>query len=95
VPSGEIRVGILPNFGGAFGAELIIQCAQRFPAIKLILFEGFSDQFTTWIQSRQVDLGFLYEAEAYRHVSVEFRLREAVYLAGWEFGNAIVFSSLG
>ncbi|MGE3702713.1 MAG: LysR family transcriptional regulator [Hyphomicrobiaceae bacterium] len=97
-PSGEIRLGILPNFGGAFAAELIIQCEQQFPGIKLIMFEGFSYQIAAWIQNRQIDLGFLYEAETYRHVSSEFRFREAAYLVGmpkgWEFGATVPFAAL-
>jgi LysR family nitrogen assimilation transcriptional regulator len=82
VPSGELRLGVLPNFGAAFDADIILQCEELYPKIKLILFEGFSYEIAGWIQSRQVDLGFVYNTEVYPHLSSEFVFREEAYLVG-------------
>jgi LysR family nitrogen assimilation transcriptional regulator len=99
VPSGEIRLGISPHFGGRFSADLVSQCEQLFPDIGLLLFEGFSDQIATWIQSKQIDLGFLFDLESYQHLNSEFRFRQAGLLVGsadgWRFGKTVPFQTLG
>lgn len=98
LPSGEVRLGVLPNFGGQFEADLILLCEKAFPNIKLLLFEGFSYQIAAWMQSKQIDLGFLYEVDSYRQLHAEFQFRENAFLAGspdgWEFGDTVTLETL-
>jgi LysR family nitrogen assimilation transcriptional regulator len=97
-PSGEIRVGVFPNFGASFTADLMLLCKERFPNVRLVLFEGFSYQIAGWIQSKQIDLGFVYDVETYRHLTAEFVFREVGFLVGppqgWPFGATVPFSEL-
>lgn len=97
-PSGVIRVGVLPNLGPTFMAELILGCREQFPRVKLKLFEGFTYQTANWIQSKQIDLGFAYDVDSYRHLSPEFLFKEKVYLVGsrknWPFGESVVLPEL-
>src|SRR5262249_13212855 len=74
-PSGDIRLGVLPYLGGKFQADLLLLCEQKFPNIRLLLFEGFSHQIAAWLQSKQIDLGFLHDADSYRHLNSEFMFR--------------------
>jgi LysR family nitrogen assimilation transcriptional regulator len=93
-----VRLGVLPNFGGQFAVDLLLLCEKVFPNIKLLLFEGFSYQIAAWLQSKQIDLGFLYECDSYRQLNAEFQLREDVFLVGspdgWPFGETVAFEAL-
>ncbi|MDX8507306.1 LysR family transcriptional regulator [Mesorhizobium captivum] len=97
-PAGAIRVGVLPNLGPTFMAELILGCRQQFPRVNLKLLEGFTYQTANWIQSKQIDLGFAYDVDSYHHLNPEFRFQEEVYLVGskkkWAFGERVVLSEL-
>ncbi|BCG97392.1 LysR family transcriptional regulator [Mesorhizobium sp. 131-2-1] len=97
-PSGAIRVGVLPNLGPTFMAELILGCRQQFPRVNLKLLEGFTYQTANWIQSKQIDLGFAYDVDNYRHLNPEFLFQEEVYLVGsknnWPFGERVLLSEL-
>lgn len=97
-PSGVIRVGVLPNLGPTFMADLILGCREQFPRVNLKLFEGFTYQTANWIQSKQIDLGFAYDVDSYRHLSPEFLFKEKVYLVGstknWPFGESVLLPEL-
>jgi LysR family nitrogen assimilation transcriptional regulator len=98
IPSGVIRLGVLPNFGPSFTADLMLKFRQSFPRARLLLFEGFSYQIANWIQSKKIDLGFVYDATSYRNLSIEFVFREPGFLVGapngWTFGKSTPFSAL-
>lgn len=96
VPSGEVRLGVLPNLGPYFTADLVLECRKEFPQVKLTLCEGFSYQLAGWIQNKEIDLGFIYDVDKYRNLHPEFVFREKVFLAGapnrWKFSDRVSLS---
>src|SRR5690606_10060496 len=98
VPSGEVRLGVLPNLGPDFTADLVLECRKEFPEVRLILREGFSYQLAGGIQGKEIDLGFIYDIGKYRHLHNEFMFREKIFLVGapghWKFDDSVSLREL-
>ena len=60
LPSGEVRVGLMPSVAELLVAELFKSIRERFPAIRLRLFEGSNGQLDEWVTSGRIDLAVLY-----------------------------------
>jgi LysR family nitrogen assimilation transcriptional regulator len=60
VPAGEVRVGILPALSVPLVSALTRQARERYPSIRLHLFEGSNGQLQEWIDSGRIDLALMY-----------------------------------
>jgi LysR family transcriptional regulator, nitrogen assimilation regulatory protein len=60
VPTGEVRLGILPALSLPLVSTLTRQTRERYPSIRLHLFEGSNGQLQEWIDSRRIDLALMY-----------------------------------
>lgn len=82
MPTGEVVLGVPPQLGPVFIAQLIRLFRARYPTARIRVAEGFSFQIADWLQSGRVDLGFVYEPQAYHHLATEMMVEEALYLVG-------------
>lgn len=81
-PSGEVALGVPPQLGAIFIAQIVQLFRARYPTARIRVAEGFSFQVAEWLQSAQVDLGFVYDPQAYHHLLVAMIVEEALYLVG-------------
>lgn len=97
--SGEVRIGSLSNLSPSFYAELIVEGKKRFPLIEIIMLEGINiNQIAGWLLERNIDIGFVYNSQQYKHIHPEFYFREEAMLvgpkAGWPFGAEVSVKDL-
>jgi DNA-binding transcriptional LysR family regulator len=59
-PAGEVRLGILPALSLPLVSALARQARERFPLIRLHLFEGSNGQLQEWIDGGRIDLALMY-----------------------------------
>jgi LysR family transcriptional regulator, nitrogen assimilation regulatory protein len=60
VPTGDVRLGILPSTARPLVNLLYRRAYERFPGIRLRLFEGSSGQVDEWLATGRIDIGILY-----------------------------------
>lgn len=60
VPHGEVRVGALPSLYLALIGPLFTQMRERFPQVRLQVFEGSAGQIDQWLSSGFVDVGLTF-----------------------------------
>jgi LysR family transcriptional regulator, nitrogen assimilation regulatory protein len=60
VPAGEVRLGFLPALSLPLVGALARQSRERYPLIRLHLFEGSNGQLQEWIDSGRIDLALMY-----------------------------------
>jgi LysR family nitrogen assimilation transcriptional regulator len=60
IPSGNVRFGILPALSLPIVQKLYRQARDRYPKVRLHLFEGSNGQLEEWIATGRVDLALLY-----------------------------------
>jgi LysR family nitrogen assimilation transcriptional regulator len=60
LPTGEVRVGFMPSVAELLVATLFKQTQERFPGIKLRIFEGSNGQLDEWVSNGRIDMGMLY-----------------------------------
>ena len=63
VPSGLVRIGIMPSLSDPSMSILLSRVRARFPAIHLCVFEGSGGQIDEWLVSGRVDF-----ADLLRHI---------------------------
>jgi len=59
-PAGEVNVGVLPSTACQIVPPLFHQCRQRFPDVRLHIFEGFSGQIEEWLADGRVEVATLF-----------------------------------
>jgi DNA-binding transcriptional LysR family regulator len=60
VPSGLVRIGIMPSLSDPSMSILLSRVRARFPAIHLCVFEGSGGQIDEWLVSGRVDFAVLF-----------------------------------
>jgi LysR family nitrogen assimilation transcriptional regulator len=60
MPTGEVRVGFMPSVAELLVAVLFKRVTERFPGIKLRIFEGSNGQLDEWVSTGRIDMGVLY-----------------------------------
>lgn len=60
VPSGTVRLGIMPSLSDPAMGVLLSHVRARFPAIHLSVFEGSGGQIDEWLVSGRVDFAVLF-----------------------------------
>ncbi|MCO5090044.1 LysR family transcriptional regulator [Bosea sp. (in: a-proteobacteria)] len=83
-PSGEVRLGILPNLGAKFYADILTKAKQRYPLVKIIMFEGYSHDIVGWLKRKVIHAGLVYEPGNYPEMRPDFTFVERAVLASKE-----------
>lgn len=60
VPVGDVRLGILPALADPLVSLLFEKMQEKFPQVRLHLFEGSNGQLEEWLASGRIDLAVLY-----------------------------------
>ena len=60
VPTGEVRIGALPSLYRLVVCPLFNTVRERFPKVRLHVFEGSAGQIDEWIATGYVDIGLPY-----------------------------------
>jgi DNA-binding transcriptional LysR family regulator len=82
VPGGDVRFGILPAFSYPLVNQLYRQTRERYPRVKLHLFEGSNGQLQEWVASGRVDIALLYRYESIDSASERVLGKTDAYLVG-------------
>lgn len=53
---GEVRIGMMASFAGTIGIEVMTAVAERYPAIRLKIFEGPTGRIDKWLNEGMVDI---------------------------------------
>jgi DNA-binding transcriptional LysR family regulator len=56
---GALRIGSMPSLSAKLLPGILASFGKRFPHIKLVLFEGTSEEVTHWVDASIIDIGFL------------------------------------
>lgn len=57
---GEVRLGLMPSVSELLVSTLFSQLKERFPAIRLRVFEGSNGQLDEWVTTGRIDMAALY-----------------------------------
>lgn len=68
---GTVRIGVTPSMGRVVVPQLLLECADRYPTLKLELRQGFTDNLETAIRDGQLDF-------AVTHAVIETELIESL-----------------
>lgn len=60
IPTGEVRLGLLPNVASVIARGLYGEVKARFPRVKLMIFEGYTGQLEEWLDKGKIDLAVLF-----------------------------------
>jgi len=60
IPSGEIKLGLLPNVATVIARQLFQEVKARFPRVRLVLFEGYTGQLEEWLDQGKIDIAVLF-----------------------------------
>ena len=60
LPAGEVRIGLMPSVAELLVATIFKRVRERFPDIKLRVFEGSNGQLDEFVSTGRVDLAVLY-----------------------------------
>jgi DNA-binding transcriptional LysR family regulator len=60
IPSGEIKLGLLPNVATVIARQLFQEVQSRFPRVRLVLFEGYTGQLEEWLDQGKIDIAVLF-----------------------------------
>jgi LysR family nitrogen assimilation transcriptional regulator len=60
MPAGEVRIGLMPSVAEMLVATIFKRVRERFPDIKLRVFEGSNGQLDEWVSMGRIDLAVLY-----------------------------------
>jgi LysR family nitrogen assimilation transcriptional regulator len=60
VPSGEVRIGLMPSLADPLVTLLFRQTREHFPQIRLHLFEGSAGQLEEWLATGRIDAAALF-----------------------------------
>ena len=60
IPSGDVRVGLLPGFSLPLANQLFRETRVRCPGVHLHFFEGSNGQLDEWIATGSIDIALVY-----------------------------------
>jgi LysR family transcriptional regulator, nitrogen assimilation regulatory protein len=60
VPSGDVRVGLLPGFSYPLVNQLFRETRLRYPRVHLHFFEGSNGQLDEWVNTGSIDIALVY-----------------------------------
>ena len=78
--SGHVSVGMAPSTISVLGLPFMQAMRERYPDIRLHLVESLSGNLATMIDTRQLDLGILFQADGHHRWSVAPLLTERLFL---------------
>ena len=78
--SGHVSVGLAPTTASVLGLPLMLAMQQRYPAVRLHLVESLSGHLASMLNSRQLDLAVLFQADSGRRWSVLPLLDERLFV---------------
>ena len=78
--SGRASVGLAPTTAAVLGLPLLRAMRERYPDVRLHLVEGLSGHLAAMLNSRQIDLAIVLNADAGRRWSVTPLLQERLFL---------------
>ncbi len=88
-PSGTIRFGFLPANSEFFIRDLVASFLKRYPNVDFLLHEGYSEELSTKLISRQIDLAIMSSGFAHQDLRNTLLFREPMWLVGradiWPF----------
>ena len=79
--AGVVHLGLLPSSCELLAAELVQALAARYPNLQVSLSVGYTDHLAAWLESGELDMALLYDAEHLRHLTLEPLLKEQLCLA--------------
>lgn len=82
VPSGEVRVGLLPSTVPVLAGPLFARVRERFPKVRLHLMEGNSAQLDELIREGRLDMALLLRDDEERSGDAPVLTRVALQLVG-------------
>jgi LysR family transcriptional regulator, nitrogen assimilation regulatory protein len=71
VPAGSIAFGMPPSMCAMIGARLVETFLQRYPQVKLQIFDAFSGYLNEWLVAGRLDLTIINGARRSAHVSMD------------------------
>ncbi len=83
LPSGEVRLGVLPSLYLVLCIPLFLELRRAFPSIRLHIFEGSAGQIDQWLANGFVDLGMPYRYGKTQQTDVDPLVEVSSYIAGW------------
>ncbi len=60
LPAGEVRIGLMPSVSELLVAALFKRIREKYPAIRLRIFEGSNGQLDEWVSNGRIDMAVLY-----------------------------------
>ncbi|MGE8446064.1 MAG: LysR family transcriptional regulator [Comamonas sp.] len=60
IPSGEVRLGLLPTVAMVIANQLFHEVKSRFPQVKLALYEGYTGQLEEWLDQGKIDVAVVF-----------------------------------
>ncbi|CAB3669094.1 LysR family transcriptional regulator [Paraburkholderia rhynchosiae] len=60
LPAGDVRIGLMPSVSELLVAALFKRIREKFPAIRLRIFEGSNGQLDEWVSNGRIDMAVLY-----------------------------------
>ena len=82
VTSGEVRIGTLPSLYKSLVWPLFLGVSERYPSIRLRIFEGSGGQIDEWLSNGYVDIGLPYRYGRRLPRDVERLIAADSYLIG-------------
>ena len=98
--SGQASVGLAPTTAAVLGLPLLQAMRERYPDVRLHLVESLSGHLAAMLNSRQLDLAVVFNADAGRRWSVMPLLQEQLFLlaasglAGLPAGPSVTIEQL-
>lgn len=60
IPSGEIRLGLLPTVAMVIAPQLFKHVRTHFPQVRLVLYEGYTGQLEEWLDQGKIDVAVMF-----------------------------------
>lgn len=80
--SGHVSIGLPPTTSSVLGVPLMQAMAERYPDVRLHLVEALSGHLASMLNSRQLDLAVVFQADTARRWSVLPLLGEKLFVIG-------------
>ncbi|WP_425418547.1 LysR family transcriptional regulator [Oricola indica] len=79
-PRGEVTLALPPTTAQVLAPLIAKALSERYPQVRLRMWEGFSGAIHKWVVSGEVDIALLYEPEERSDIRVTPLVREPIYL---------------
>ena len=77
---GEVKLGILPTILNDFSAQLLNHMQANYPGVSVHIKEAYSVNLIEWLQSGDLDVGFLYGPASSYHLKAHDLLHDEIVL---------------